>query len=191
MQKLLIHITILFALIMLLCVPSAYGQGTAPSVSISEDRSDIPQNTHIIDLGLSVYWSDINIGAKSETDPGNYYAWGEMQTKTTYSISGYYRYRWYAYTSQWPNAYYSKYWVNSKIEPSKRDNKTRLDPIDDIAQQHTDWSQGWRMPTKVEIDNLLSPNFTSITKKVGNTHCEISNGSSVIKPVLYKSEDQK
>ena len=46
---------------MLLCTPSAYGEGTGPSVTATYTIDSLA-----VDLGLSVYWSDINIGAKSE-----------------------------------------------------------------------------------------------------------------------------
>ena len=39
------------------------------------------QNPHMghewVDLGLSVYWSTCNLGAKSPEQYGDYYAWGE------------------------------------------------------------------------------------------------------------------
>ena len=40
-----------------------------------------------VDLGLSVAWATCNIGASSPEDYGNYYAWGEAQTKTKYTKS--------------------------------------------------------------------------------------------------------
>lgn len=42
------------------------------------------QNVKMVDLGLSVYWADCNVGAASPEQPGNYYAWGETQPKATY-----------------------------------------------------------------------------------------------------------
>ena len=38
-------------------------------------------HTHAVDLGLSVKWACCNIGANSPEDYGNYYAWGELETK--------------------------------------------------------------------------------------------------------------
>lgn len=40
-----------------------------------------------VDLGLSVLWANWNIGASSETDAGNYYSWGETETKSSYTHS--------------------------------------------------------------------------------------------------------
>ncbi len=38
-----------------------------------------------VDLGLSVKWATCNVGASSPVDYGNYYAWGEVRTKTEYT----------------------------------------------------------------------------------------------------------
>lgn len=40
------------------------------------------ENGHgYVDLGLSVKWATMNVGASSPTDYGGYYAWGETRTK--------------------------------------------------------------------------------------------------------------
>ena len=41
------------------------------------------------DLGLSVYWGDLNLGATGDFEAGNYYAYGETTPKTSFSESGY------------------------------------------------------------------------------------------------------
>ena len=40
-----------------------------------------------VDLGLSVLWATCNIGADKPEDYGDYYAWGESETKSTYTES--------------------------------------------------------------------------------------------------------
>ena len=42
-----------------------------------------------VDLGLSVKWARVNIGASSIGDYGDYYAWGEIETKETYTSDNY------------------------------------------------------------------------------------------------------
>lgn len=44
-----------------------------------------------VDLGLleGTKWARVNLGASSESDPGNYYAWGETAPKSSYSSSNY------------------------------------------------------------------------------------------------------
>ena len=72
---------------MLLCTPSAYGQGTAvvgnPEVTlVGRDYRGIPNSSYIVDLGLDVYWADRNVGANSPTDAGTYFAWGEIKQQS-------------------------------------------------------------------------------------------------------------
>ena len=43
----------------------------------------------LVDLGLSVKWANMNIGATSPEEAGNYYAWGETETKTDYKTKTY------------------------------------------------------------------------------------------------------
>lgn len=40
-----------------------------------------------VDLGLSVMWATCNIGASSPSDYGDYFAWGEAETKSRYEMS--------------------------------------------------------------------------------------------------------
>ena len=43
-----------------------------------------------VDLGLSVMWATTNIGAARPESYGNYYAWGETETKSEYRKDNYY-----------------------------------------------------------------------------------------------------
>lgn len=52
--------------------------------------STIPENA--VDLGLSVLWATCNVGATTPEENGNYYAWGETETKSAYSQYNYSRY---------------------------------------------------------------------------------------------------
>ena len=95
-------------------------------------------NGHMfIDLGLpsGVLWAKTNVGASSSTDDGDYFAWGEVVTKTYYSWST------YAMGSN-PSKYNS------------RDGKTTLDAEDDAAT--VNWGEGCRMPSRDEFKELYS-----------------------------------
>lgn len=89
-----------------------------------------------IDLGLSVKWANMNVGATNPQDYGNYYAWGETSTKETYNWSTYF------YTNDGGSTF-TKY--NKRL-------KTVLDPEDDAA--HVNWGGSWRMPTNAEWQEL-------------------------------------
>lgn len=115
------------------------GQSATCSVSVL-----FIENGHIfVDLGLSVKWATLNIGAENISDCGNYYAWGETETKSDYSWSTY----------KWCNGSYktlTKY--NSNGGNGTVDYKTSLDLVDDVA--HVKWGGNWRMPTNEELDEL-------------------------------------
>ena len=91
-----------------------------------------------VDLGLSVKWANMNVGAESPEDYGNYYAWGETSTKANYNWSTYFD------TNDGGNTF-TKY--------NNEGGKTILDPEDDVA--HVKWGGCWRMPTKTEWQELI------------------------------------
>ena len=99
------------------------------------DESDFEHE--YVDLGLSVNWATCNVGAIMPQDYGNYYAWGETETKADYSWS---THKWYNNSSI------------TKYDFGTVDDKTTLDPEDDVA--HVKWGGTWRMPTKPEQDEL-------------------------------------
>ena len=89
-----------------------------------------------VDLGLSVYWATCNLGANSPGEYGDYYAWGETETKENYNVETY----------KWYSSIFTKY--------NTADNKTVLDPEDDVA--HVNLGGSWRVPTIGEVDELMS-----------------------------------
>ena len=102
-----------------------------------------PTEGDLIDLGLSVKWASCNLGASEPQEPGDYYAWGETQTKSTYNWSTY----------KWCNGTETslkKYCTQSTC--GTVDNKISLDLSDDAAYAN---SQGkMRMPTSEEWREL-------------------------------------
>lgn len=109
------------------------------TVEFSEDFP-IPGNEYnghrYVDLGLpsGLKWATCNVGASSPEEYGDYFAWGETETKETYL---------------WTN---SK-WYDTTDKYTGTDNKTILDPEDDAA--HMNWGEAWRMPTREELNELL------------------------------------
>ena len=88
-----------------------------------------------VDLGLSVKWGTCNIGSSNPLEYGDYYAWGETETKKNYNWNSY---KWGKYATQ-----LTKYCT---------DDKTVLEPEDDVA--HVKLGDKWRMPTDVECAEL-------------------------------------
>ena len=96
-----------------------------------------PEAAQAVDLGLSVKWANMNVGAESPEGYGNYYAWGETAPKTTYNFSTY-------FDTNDGGSTFTKY--------NNDGGKTVLDQQDDAA--HVNWGGSWRMPTKTEWQEL-------------------------------------
>ena len=118
-------------------------------------------NINFVDLGLSVKWSQYNEGVNStqlenvEDWYGNYYAWGEIVSKSDYS--------WWTY--KYANFDYNKlikYCPTDKTDYwdgiGQPDNKLFLDIEDDLFKRkyYEDWENKYRIPTKEEIQELLN-----------------------------------
>ena len=104
-----------------------------------------------VDLGLpsGTKWATCNIGASRPEGYGDYFAWGEVETKISYVWK---TYAWFH--SQYGNSVaVTKYHVKSNENP-RGDNKTQLELSDDAA--HSNWGGNWRMPTETEMRELLS-----------------------------------
>ena len=100
-----------------------------------------------IDLGLSVYWDECNLGATIPEEFGDFYAWGELETKDYY----------YWDTYKWCTVSYDPFILrltkyNIELPKGKIDNLTKLEPEDDVANVLL--GNGWRMPTDEEIKEL-------------------------------------
>lgn len=119
-----------------------------------------------VDLGLpsGLLWATCNVGADNPEDYGDYFAWGETQTKDTYGWSTYqyctggnYEYPYYNMFTKYCNS--SSFGYNGFT-----DNLTTLLPEDDAATAN--WGSVWRMPTSEEWQELL--NNTTNTKTTQN-----------------------
>ncbi len=110
-----------------------------------------PENVYV-DLGLSVKWAICNVGANTPEEYGDYYAWGEVETKESYE----------------PNNYK---FVNGG---SAVNDKNTLDIENDVA--HKEWGGKWRMPSREEFDELIQNcTWTWTTQKGVNGFLVTSN----------------
>lgn len=101
-----------------------------------------------VDLGLSVRWATSNIGADIPSDYGNYYAWGEIETKSNYDWSK------YKYCNN-SGSNFTKYCTNKSSGYNNFiDEKTTLELSDDVA--NVIWGGNCRMPTKTEYEELVN-----------------------------------
>ena len=138
-----------------------------------------------VDLGLSVKWATCNVGATTPEEYGDYFAWGETSTKTTYNWSTY-KYCNGSYISPIMTKY-CEYSSDGTV-----DNKTTLELTDDAAR--VNWGGKWRMPTKAEQDELRNTSnctWTWTTQNGVNGYRVTSNvnGNSIFLPAAGCRDD--
>ena len=145
----------------------------------SSDNTETPgmENGHeLVDLGLSVKWATCNVGANSPEEYGDYFAWGEVEPKTTYDFST------YKYCDGTLNTF-TKYCSKSDYgKDGFTDNKTVLDLEDDAATAN--WGGTWRMPTTAEQQELINNCTWTWTTQNGVNGCKVigPNGNSIFLP---------
>ena len=106
----------------------------------ADDQTKSSEQVEAVDLGLSVKWANMNVGAKKSSDYGTYFAWGETRPKEFYSWK---TYAW----SKGDTQFLTKY--------SFADRKVQLAPSDDAARANLGGE--WRMPTVDEFEELVNP----------------------------------
>ena len=118
---------------------------------------------HAIDLGVGVWFSCCNLEASSPEESGGYYAWGETQTKDSYS--------WDTYLHCGGNRY-KCYDIGSDIADSEYD------------AAHQIWGNGWLMPTYQQLNLLTSKCSAEKTcvNGVDGVLFKGSNGGSIFMP---------
>lgn len=111
-----------------------------------------------VDLGIEVngykvLWATMNLGATTETDYGDYYAWGEIEPKST-------EYAWTDYKlCNGTSKTLKKYCYKSNYGYNKvKDALAQLELVDDAA--HQTWGGDWVIPTTEEW-RALKENTTS------------------------------
>ena len=131
-----------------------------PTVTVRHSQNKKNNNTNLyektgvhngydyVDLGLSVRWATCNVGANSPGDYGGYFAWGEIQEKSSYTVRN------YAHkTTEFPEGHIHVYVV--------RENGIDYYSLvlGDISGSSYDVARAslgapWRMPTRAEIKEL-------------------------------------
>lgn len=95
-----------------------------------------------VDLGLRVRWAAYNVGATRPEQDGDYYAWGETETKSQFSIETYKHARHNSYTG-----------ATTYLKYSPENYLHLLQASDDVATQK--WGGEWSMPTQKEFRDLI------------------------------------
>lgn len=110
-----------------------------------------------VDLGLSVKWATMNVGASSPGDSGDYFAWGEVHPK-------------------------SEYWEDNSKTYDKSMSEISGNSAYDAACYH--WGSSWRLPTKKELEELKDKCRWSWTQQDGHKGYKVvgPNGNSIFLP---------
>ena len=102
--------------------------------------------TEHVDLGLSVKWATCNLGAEQPWEYGDYYAWGEVNTKSSYTEDNY-KYGKESKMTKYCGSYTFGYQMFT-------DDLKTLEKEDDAAYQNK--GDAWRIPTVDEIRELMT-----------------------------------
>ncbi|MCQ2115574.1 MAG: hypothetical protein MJZ07_05165 [Bacteroidales bacterium] len=131
----------------------AVADGDTVYSNVIEFTTRAPQAGNAVDLGLSVKWSDMNLGAFAPEEFGDYFAWGETVPKVNYNLST------YLFFNSFHPAY-TKYVTKDSF--GTVDNKSVLEKSDDPASLYL--GGNWRVPTRAELNELISEcNWTFTT----------------------------
>ena len=127
-----------------------------PATSSSTASSGIINGHDYVDLGLSVKWATCNVGASSPEGYGDYYAWGETSTKSSYDEDN---------CATWKKKI-------GDIAGTSRD----------VAR--VKWGGSWRMPTLAECQELWGKCTWEWTTRNGVSGNKVTgpNGNSIFLP---------
>ena len=107
--------------------------GEVKSFVTKGEEPEVPNENgyEYVDLGLpsGLKWATCNVGANSPEAYGDYFAWGEIKTKTSYSSSNY---------------------LNNGKQMNDISGNSKYDAAT------ANWGGNWRMPTKAEINELVT-----------------------------------
>ena len=146
-----------------------------PSVQEEEKKTVFPE---AVDLGLSVKWASLNVGARTPQEYGYYVSWGETAPKDV------------AYTPETYQLGGGKFGQVTKYLGAE-DNKYRLELEDDIA--YKEYGRLWRTPTRAELEELLDASFLlrRVVKEEGVWGVRITSlktGNSIFLPAAGRKE---
>ena len=152
---------------------SADGRTASCTVHVAPKQSPAPEGA--VDLGLGVYWATCDLGSSAPERAGLLFAWGELETKSSFSWSNY----------KWGNS-------GSILKYNSSDKIITLEAADDAA--HAKLGGRWRMPTEQELRKMFSVctweiasfNGYSVLKGVSTI-----TGESIILPPASSSSKEK
>lgn len=130
----------------------AVGYDISKIGSIEFEEGTPVETPEWVDLGLpsGTLWATMNVGAASPEECGGFYAWGETETKYTYSWATY---------SHCDGSYLTmnKYCTDGYY--GTVDGLKALEDADDVAT--TLFGENWSMPTREQFEELFNQDYTT------------------------------
>lgn len=149
----------------------AFGFARAPVKSTTDKREEHKNyNGHEwVDMGLpsGLKWATCNVGATTPEDYGDYFAWGETRSKSSY---------------------YSDNSVTYRMSVINLHRSGIINGAGELTESHdaaaANWGGSWRMPTKAEFDELCSKCTWTWTTQGGKNGYKVTgpNGNSIFLP---------
>ena len=144
-----------------------YPSGTYTEMAKEKIKNIEDQYGHrYVDLGLpsGTKWATCNVGANSPEEYGNYYAWGETSTKSSYTHN------------------------NSR---TYKVNLGEITGVPGYDPARAAWGSGWRLPTAQELQELVDRCVWEWTSQGAHYGYKVTgpNGNSIFLPAAgYCSE---
>ena len=130
-------------------------------MNLKATNQKTPPGLVAVDMGNGLKWANMNVGAESVTDFGDYFAWGEtmpyyqegysQESPCSHWIDGKPGYNWGSYSLCNGGVKMIKYCTSDSY--GYVDSKTKLERTHDAASAN--WGGNWRTPTDDEWTWLL------------------------------------
>lgn len=105
---------------------------------------NVPSESEMVDLGLSVKWAPYNLGANSQGTDGSFICWGELVEK-------YYSHTYNYKFLEIPESEWQHKWPEPKVSQIV----DQISNTDEYDAAKFLWGDGWRIPTKAEMQELV------------------------------------
>lgn len=139
----------------------------ADTLTLVQEGNPNASSYEAVDLGLSVKWASCNVGAESPEEYGGYFAWGETETKSSYT---------------------SDNSVTYGLSISELESRGIIGSDGNLTAAYdaatANWGGDWRMPTLAEMKELINNcSWRWITQNgVNGYKVTGSNGNSIFLP---------
>ncbi len=166
-QKLITFSQVTSMLLALFLMPLLVSCGDDDADVIDDGIEDVPEDVVVdkyngheyVDLGLAsgTKWATCNVGATRPEDYGDYFAWGEIATKSTYTIDNC---------------------------TTNGNDFTDISGNADYDAARANWGGEWRLPDAEDSTELMNDcTWTHITRNGVSGHLVIGpNGNSIFLP---------